>query len=235
MSVDSRAHAKYAKKFARPVPIPTEDLEEVEIIVPKAARGKVGSKEYLMYQKLATESIEHKFGVPSHLVTDKNGAEDGDQVKHLYIQQQYVDTLSKIEALKQQIVEYDMVDVDMVPVGIRDKNASDIADLFEFGDANILTAWNTIDWNTAMTYQWAINTVMTNEDQVSSKWLKMLLYESCTTEMKDVVMLEYGNLPVCFCGGVTFAWILCHELFGLNRHTTAALIKFLKLFRDKGL
>ncbi len=48
-------------------------------------------------------------------------------------------------------------------------------------------------------------------------------------------MLEYGNLEVCFRGGVTFAWMLCNELFGLNRDTTALLVNFLKLFWNKGL
>ncbi len=48
-------------------------------------------------------------------------------------------------------------------------------------------------------------------------------------------MLEYGNLGDCFCGGVTFAWMLCNKLFGLNRDTTAALVNFLKLFQNKGL
>ncbi len=67
------------KKFTCAIPTPTEDLEEVEIIVPKNFRGMVGSKEYLLYQKLATESIVHKFGVPSHLITDKSVAKDGDQ------------------------------------------------------------------------------------------------------------------------------------------------------------
>jgi hypothetical protein len=99
--MDKRAHEKYAKKFTHAIPIPTEDLEEVEIIVPKNSRGMVGSKEYLLYQKLATELIEHKFGVLLHLVTDKSVANDGDQTQHLFIQQHYVDTLSKIEAVKQ--------------------------------------------------------------------------------------------------------------------------------------
>jgi hypothetical protein len=76
---------------------------------------------------------------------------------------------------------------------------------------------------------------MSDEDQVSSKWLKMLLYESCTTEMKEVLMLEYGNLDVCFRVGVTFAWMLCNKLFGLNQDTTVALVDFLKLFQNKGL
>jgi hypothetical protein len=52
---------------------------------------------------------------------------------------------------------------------------------------------------------------------------------------EEVLMLEHGNLDVCFCGGVTFAWMLCDKLFGLNQDTTAALVNFLKLFRNKGL
>ncbi len=212
--IDKCAHEKYAKSFSHAIPIPMEDLEEVEIIVPKNYHGMVGSKEYLLYQKLAIESIEHKFGVPSHLVPDKSVAKDGDQTQHLFIQQQYVDTLSKIEAVKQQIVEYDMIDVAMAPVGVCNSSAVHMADMFQYKDAHILTAWNTISWKTACTYQWAINTAMSDEDQVSSKWLKMLLYKSCTAKMKEVLILKYGNLDVCFCGGVTFAWMLCNKLLG---------------------
>ncbi len=233
--IDKRAHEKYAKRFTHAIPIPTEELEEVEIIAPKNSCSLVGLKEYLLYQKLATKPIDHKFGVPSHLATDKSVAKDGDQTQHLFIQQQYVDNLSKIEAVKQQIVEYGMIDVAMVPVGVCDSIVVHVADMFEYENAHILTAWNTISWMTACTYQWAINTAMSDEDQVSSKRLKMLLYESCTTEMKEVLMLEYGNLDVCFCGGVTFAWMLCNKLFGLNQDTTAALVNFLKLFQNKGL
>ncbi len=233
--IDKHAQKKYAKKFTRAIPIPTEELEEVEIIVPKSSRGMVSSKENLLYQKLATEPIDHKFGVPSYPVTDKSVAKDGDQTQHLLIHQQYVDTLSKIEAVKQQIVEYDMIDVTMVPVGVHDSSAVYVADMFQYDNAHILTAWNTISWKTTCTYQWAINTAMSDEDQFSSKWLKMLLYESCTTEMKEVLMLEYGNLDVCFRGGETFAWMLCNKLFGLNWNTTAALVNFLKLFWNKDL
>ncbi len=48
-------------------------------------------------------------------------------------------------------------------------------------------------------------------------------------------MLEYRNLDVCFRGEVTFAWMLCNKLFGLNRDTTVTLVNFLKLFQNKGL
>ncbi len=190
VNIDKRSHEKNAKKFTHAIPIPTEDLEEVEIIIPKNSRGMVGLKEYLLYQKLATESIEHKFGWGSVASRHKSVAKDGDQTGHLFIQQQYVDTLSKIEAVKQRIVEYDMIDVAMVPVGVRDSSVVHMADMFQYDDAHILAAWNTISWKTACNYQWAINTAMSDEDQVSSKWLKMLLYKSCTTEMKEVLMLE---------------------------------------------
>ncbi len=187
---DKHAHENYAKKFTHVIPIPTDELEEGEIIVQKNSRGLVGSKEYLLYQKHATEPIDHKFGVPPHLLTDKSVAKDGDQIQHLFIQQQYFDTLSKIEAVKQGIVEYDMINVAMVPVGVCDSSAVHMADMFQYDNAHILTAWNTLSWKAACTCQWAINTAMSNEDQVSSKWLKMLLYESCTTEMKEVWKLH---------------------------------------------
>jgi hypothetical protein len=128
-----------------------------------------------------------------------------------------------------------MIDVAMIPGRVRDSSAVHEADMFPYDDAHILTVWNTISWKTTCTYQRPINTALSDEDQVSSKWLKMLLYESCTTEMKEVLMLKYGNLDVCFHGGVTFAWMLCNKLFGLNRDITAALVNFLKLFQNKGL
>ncbi len=128
-----------------------------------------------------------------------------------------------------------MVFIVLVPVGICNPNVVHIVNLFEFDDVHILAVWNNIHWNTAMAYLWAMNTAMTNKDQVSSKWLKMLLQESCTTEMKEVIMLKYSNFPICFHRGVTYAWTLCHKLFGLNCDTVAVLIKFLKLFCEKGL
>jgi hypothetical protein len=59
---------------------------------------------------------------------------------------------------------------------------------------------------------------LSDENQVSSKWLKMLLYESGTMEMKEVLMLKYGNLDVCVCGGVTFARLLCKG-FVISHHS----------------
>jgi hypothetical protein len=37
-----------------------------------------------------------------------------------------------------------MIDVAMVPVGVCDSSAVHVADIFQYDDVHILTAWNTI-------------------------------------------------------------------------------------------
>jgi hypothetical protein len=128
-----------------------------------------------------------------------------------------------------------MVDVAMVPVGVRDSSSVHVADMFQYDNTHILPPWNTICWMTACTHQWAINTAMSDEDQVSSRWLKMLLYESCTTEMKEVLMLEYRHLDVCFCGAVTFAWIFCNKLFGFESGHHCSISQLLEALSEQGL
>ena len=80
-----------------------------------------------------------------------------------------------------------------------------------------------------------MNTGMANVDKECSQWVKMLLFESCTSEMRELVMVDYSELDVHFHGGITFAWILCDKIFSLNRDTTVVLRKFIKLFETKGL
>ena len=117
-------------------------------------------------------------------LSDKNATKEGDHVRHMYIQQQYVDNLAKIEILKRRIIEYDTIYVTNCPIGISDRFAQCIADLFTFEEARILTSWDTIDYETTCTYQWAINTAGSDEeDQMSNKWLKILLLDSCTTAL----------------------------------------------------
>ncbi len=44
-----------------------------------------------------------------------------------------------------------MIDVAMVLVGVLDSIAVHVADMFEYKDVHIVTAWNTISWKTACT------------------------------------------------------------------------------------
>jgi hypothetical protein len=55
-----------------------------------------------------------------------------------------------------------MIDVAMVPDGVHDLNSVYMADMSQYDNAHILTAWNTISWTTACNYQWATNTAMSD-------------------------------------------------------------------------
>ena len=232
--------AKYNKLLSRATPVPPEDLDEIEVKCPKSLRGSLdkGSNEVKTYRytyAVATAALEHKFGVASYHVTGTDDAEDGDQTKPQYIQEQYVANLTKISDANRRIVEYDMRVPLEVPVGIRDRFATDPAEIFEYEQVYLLESWDKVDWETVCLWQWACNVYMEDEDRTSSKWLKAMMYESCTVELRELISSEYDNLDPAFKGGVTYTWLLCTKLFNKNRDTTAALKKFLKLWESKGL
>ena len=84
------AQAKYSKLFTAKVPISPDQLNDVDVILPKKLRHAAGDKQFILYQNMATASIEHKFGVASHYVTGSEDAEEGDQTRPQFIQQQFV-------------------------------------------------------------------------------------------------------------------------------------------------
>ena len=84
-------------------------------------------------------------------------------------------------------------------------------------------------------WQWAINTRGKEEEKTSSLWLAKLLRNSCTTDLRELIALQYNNLQPEIKGGVVYAWLLYRRLFSLNQDTAAALKKFLKLCAIKGL
>ena len=231
------AQAKYSKLFTATVPISPDQLGDVDVILPKKLRHAAGDKQFILYQNMATASIEHKFGVASHYVTGSEDAEEGDQTRPQFIQQQFVGNLSKMDAIHDRVLAYDMGAILGVPKRVRDPTALDVTTMFEYEQVNILTSWDpsAITWETTCLWQWAINTWMEEPDRESSKWLRMLLSESCTTEMRTLIEARYKKLPASYRGGVTYAYILCDKLFSLNRDTTAAMRKFLQMFVTKGL
>jgi hypothetical protein len=236
LPVNPDAKAKYSKMFAT-TPINPEQLTEVDVIVPKHMRHDAGHKQFITYQDMATESIEHKFGVASHYVSGKEEAEEGDQTRPQFIQQQFVGNLSKMDAVYDRVQAYDMVDILGVPLSVRDPAAADITTMFDYQQVNILTNWDPskITWETTCLWQWAINTWMKSPDRESSRWLRMLLRESCTTEMRNLIDTKYNKLPDAYRGGITYSYILSEKLFSLNRDTTAAMRKFIQMFVEKGL
>ena len=232
-SVDA-AMAKYCQIF-KDTPTAIKDLKEVEVLLPKTARGEKGSTEYRKNMAVATASMDQEFGVAIYHIDTRSDAEDGNQTQHQYIQERIVDNLTKLDEAAKRGLQFDMMDVLMVPTTIANPTASIACDMFGFEQVNPFTDWNKLDWNVIATWQWALNTSRQDVDKVSSVWFKDFLEKFCTTTLRSQLNTFYDKLPLHFKGAATYAYLLCQELSPLNRDTTTALKNFLKLCSTKGL
>lgn len=75
--IDPCAQAsKCSKKFVWSTPLAGAHLNEIKLLVTKYERKASGLKQMFYFQQLATELIEHKQGVASHFIVDRDNAED---------------------------------------------------------------------------------------------------------------------------------------------------------------
>ena len=86
-------------KFALQIPIPDEDIQDSDVVIPKNAREEKGSKHYTSIMETATKALDNKFGVPKHKIVTSDGAaaSSGNQTKSLCIQQTVMDLLLCVE------------------------------------------------------------------------------------------------------------------------------------------
>ena len=234
----SAAKEKYSKLMPNLNVLSMEELlardDDVEIVVPKSARGKPGDKQYSYNLRMGTEGISNKFGV-AMFHTIGGEVEEGDQTKSQYIQDSYVGNLEKLKLIQKRCAEMDYMAIFKVPKAFADRNAKNPTELFALEDANLLSQWELLEWDLVCAWQLTINLHMGEEERTSSKWSQMLFENSCTTELREQVDQEYSQLDPFLKGGVTYAYLLLNILFVLNRDTIAALQKFLKLFQTRGL
>ena len=66
------------KQLFKDTPTPIEDLTEMEVIIPKNARDKMGSTDYHKNMSIATYSLEDEFGVAMCHIDTRSDVKDGD-------------------------------------------------------------------------------------------------------------------------------------------------------------
>ena len=188
---------------------------------------------------IATAGIDHKFGVAFHFLSSQEGeTEDGNQTKQQYIQDTYVMNLAKLDDLEDHMGKYDMKDQFMVGVmkeGIDPSNVSHVADLWKEEQRNLFQRWDDISWLTACYWQYSINKRCEGENITSNRWAIVATQNCCTSELRELIKNKYEPIPQHFKGAVTYAWVLCHNLFAHSRDTISSLKKYLKLWESKGL
>ena len=72
-------------------------------------------------------------------------------------------------------------------------------------------------------------------DRTSSKWLKVLLVNSCTPDLNREVETEYNKLQKSEKGGVIYLYLMLKSRFTLTREVKSAIISYLQYWKTKGL
>ena len=226
--------------FAAPVDAPDSEIaREVGVIVAKDKRGTPRSRDFKYNREACTAPLDPKLGVAKHFVSSMDGeVEEGNQTKSMYIQDVFVTNLAKIEELNTRMVQYDLKRIFLVSSlisGIDPRSVSHVADMWNTDQFDMMYCWDSIPWQTACYWQYSINKRCVEEDKISNHWALLLLYNSCTADLKDQINLKYKPLPDLFQGAVTYCWVIFFCLFATSRDTTSALLKYLQIWRSNGL
>ena len=189
----------------------------------------------------ATEGISPKLGVPTYYISTAEGeADTGNETNDRYLQDQYAMDIAKIDALDLRMQQYDLKRVFLVSTliaGLDLKTVNDPTALWQDDQVDMMMWWEKITWRQACLWQLTLNrrVPVGSADRTSMDWALLLLYNSCTKDLKDQVGLKYDHLPPYYKGAVTYLWLLLQCLFKTSRDQIQSLKKFLKIFAKKGL
>ena len=146
--------------------------------------------------------------------------------------------LANVEDLNRRLIIRDMKRIFLVTflaAGLDLTLVGHVADMWINPYLDLLNDWEQIDWYTACYWQYSLNKLTGKLDRQSNKLDFLLIYNLCTTDLRDQINLKYETLPLVFKGSITYCWALFYTLFTKSRDTTAALKKYLQFFSIKGL
>jgi hypothetical protein len=156
----------------------------------------------------------------------------------MFVQGADVANLAKIDEVHTRLVQYDMKRIFCVAPLLPDVDptaCTHVADLWDDGEIDMFESWDSIPFETVLYWQYSINKRCLADDKTSNQWAFQFLYNSCTSDLRDQINLKYKGLPIVFHGAVAYCWIIFHILFATSRDTTTALLKYLSIWKSKGL
>ena len=193
------------------------------VILPRAARGTVGSSTFAKNRREATKGITHLIGVPVHLQSAQWGEEEGNDTKKKYIQDQQLLNTTKVQEMKEHIIAYDFdaffhVFCVKEGVDINEQIASgnNLKDSFDRSHTvHAIKDWNDLTITDVCAHQLMLNRY--NDDKVGREWCMAHIKNSITIDLLAQLNLKYDELDERYQGCVTFAWLLMEEVFGSTR------------------
>lgn len=101
-------------------------------------------------------------------------------------------------------------------------------------EINIWTDWELLSKQQDCARQFSINKYFSDEDKITSNWLKEFIYASSTYYLCSAVNKKYNKRASIQRGGVLYHLVLC-EIFPLSHEVGEIMLTFLDLFKCKGV
>jgi len=223
-------------KFVLDTAIPDDDIDDSDVVVPKDKRGEEGSKHWNAIMERSTRTLEKKFGVAKHKVVQSDANDtSGNQTKSQFIQNSILDLLMTVELGKTRATQFDMLDVLKIPNLKGGYEHTDPVDWWDDSETLLWTNWDSLTMEQVLCWQWCINNFFSDADRTSSKWLKVLLVNSCTPDLNREVETEYNKLQKSEKGGVIYLYLMLKSCFTLTREVKSAIVSYLQFWKTKGL
>jgi uncharacterized membrane protein YgcG len=216
------------------------EISQTQGVLVSKDNRQPGTKEFGYHMKAAIAGISPKLGVPNYYISSAEGeADDGNETQERYLQDQFAQDIAKIDNIDSRMHQYDLKRPFLISsLKTLDLNTTNnLLDLWNDDQADMLESHEKITWRQVCLWQLTLNRKVPvgSADRTSMDWALMLLYNSCTKDLRDQIDLKYDHLPTYYKGAVVYLYIILQCLFKTSRDQIQSLKKFLKIFAKNGL
>ena len=216
------------------------EISQTQGVLVSKDNRQPGTKEFGYHMKAAIAGISPKLGVPQYYISSAEGeADDGNETQEKYLQDQFAQDIAKIDNIDSRMHQYDLKRPFLISSlkGLDPSTTNNLLDLWNDDQADLLESHEKFTWNQVCLWQLTLNRKVPvgSPDRTSMDWALMLLYNSCTKDLRDQIDLKYDHLHTCYKGAVVYLYIILQCLFKTSRDQIQSLKKFLKIFAKNGL
>ena len=213
---------------------PKEEITGQMVSVKRTERGTT-TKEINKTKSYATAALEHKFGLPTWFLANKDGEEEEGNLNTKDIQDTVCTIALRCEDFKRRCTDYDMNNLLLVPTLV-DPDSDDMSVKWDFSKRrHLLDQFGSISQKEILAWTEDVQCAGKELEKQDMVWLMELARNSCTVDLRRRVEEKMGLLPGYHQGGTTYLWFMLKQMFKVNDSVIKALENFIKKFAEGGL
>ena len=206
------------------------------MILEKKNYGAPGTTEFRKNMLMATAPLTEKFGVTSqHMVHRVGGGQEGDQKSFEHVQRIITGVIERVKEAKKRAKDCDWLDICTLAKLEGNLSSDDCAKWWDTSEINIFDDWERCDLDQVVAWQYSINKRFSQEDRITSGWLKEFMYASSTNTLRNAAATKYEDIEERARGGVTYTYLILCEMFEMSREVKASMIAFIECFKRRGI